>query len=115
MWQSKRVKEFQKLVDKDKRCTLSEALEVLKKVPKVKFDQTVELSFKLNINTNDAPASVRGTVSLPHGTGKTRKVAVFCKGEYEKKAKEAGAQDYLVKPFESIELVEIVRFYLEKK
>ena len=91
MPQTKRTKEFQKLVEKDKRHTLFEAIELLKKAPKTKFDQTVELSFKLNINQKETPVSVRGTVSLPHGTGKTRKVVVFCKGEDERKAKEAGA------------------------
>lgn len=91
MTSSKRIKEFEKFVDKNKKYSLSEAIEVLKQAPKTKFDQTVEISFKLNINPRETPASVRGTVSLPHGTGKMRKVAVFCKGEYEKKAKEAGA------------------------
>lgn len=98
---SKRTKEFEKLVDENKRYSLFEALEVLKNTPKTKFDQTVEVSFKLNINPKETPASVRGTVSLPHGTGKTRRVAVFCKGEFEKKAKDAGADfvgsDELVK------------------
>ena len=87
----KRTKEFAKLLDKKKSYTLSEAIELLKRVPKTKFDETVELSFKLRINPKETPASVRGMVSLPHGTGKVRKVAVFCKGEDEKKAKEAGA------------------------
>lgn len=91
MAQSKRTKEFAKLVDKKKLYTLYEAIELLKNVPKTKFDQTIEISFKLNINPKETPASVRGTVSLPHGTGQTRKVVVFCKGEDEKKAKEAGA------------------------
>lgn len=88
---SKRTKEFEKLMDKNKRYSLFEALEILKNIPKTKFDQTVEVSFKLNINPKETPASVRGTVSLPHGTGKTRRVAVFCKGEFEEKAKDAGA------------------------
>ena len=88
---SKRTKEFQKLVDRSKRYTLYEAIELLKQAPKTKFNQTVEISFKLNIGSKETQISVRGTVSLPHGTGKTRKVAVFCKGEHEKKAKEAGA------------------------
>ena len=91
MAQSKRTKEFKNLVDKNKKYALSEAVELLKQAPNTKFDQTVEISVKLNINPKETPASVRGTVSLPHGTGKTRKVAVFCKGEYEKKAKQAGA------------------------
>ncbi|MBN1871693.1 MAG: 50S ribosomal protein L1 [Candidatus Omnitrophica bacterium] len=91
MAQTKRKKEFPKLVDKNKRYTLSEAVEILKKAPKTKFDQTVELSFKVNLNPKETSASIRGTVTLPHGTGKTRSVAVFCKGEYEKRAKDAGA------------------------
>jgi len=91
MTQTKRTKEFKKFVDKNKRHSLFETIELLKQAPKTKFDQTVEISLKLNINPKETPASVRGTVSLPHGTGKTRKVAVFCKGEYEKKAKQAGA------------------------
>ena len=91
---SKRTKQFEKLADKNKRYSLPEAIELLKQAPKTKFDQTVEISFKLNLNPKETPASVRGTVSLPHGTGKTRKVAVFCKGEHERKAKEAGA-DYV--------------------
>ncbi len=89
---SKRTKQFPGLIDKDKCYTLLEAIEILKKAPKTKFDQTVEVSFKLNINAKETPASVRGTVSLPHGTGKARRVAVFCKGENEKKALDAGAE-----------------------
>lgn len=88
---SKRKKEFEKLVDKKKAYTLREAIEVLKQAPKTKFDQTLELSFKVNVNIKETSVSVRGTVSLPHGTGKTRRVAVFCKGEDERKAKAAGA------------------------
>ncbi len=88
---SKRKKEFSKLVDAKKVYTLREAIEVLKQAPKTKFDQTVEISFKLNVDIKETSVSVRGTVSLPHGTGKTRRVAVFCKGEDEKKAHAAGA------------------------
>jgi len=88
---TRRTKEFPNLTDKNKRYALFEAIEILKKAPKTKFDQTLELSFKINLNLKETPASVRGTVSLPHGTGKTRRVAVFCKGENEKKAKDAGA------------------------
>lgn len=91
MSKTKRTKEFEKIIDKNKKYSLSEGIELLKQAPKIRFDQTVEISFKLNINPKQTPASVRGTVSLPHGTGKKRKVAVFCKGEHEKKAKEAGA------------------------
>ncbi|MDD5679851.1 MAG: 50S ribosomal protein L1 [Candidatus Omnitrophica bacterium] len=98
---SKRKKEFSKLVDKKKAYTLRDAIEVLKQAPKTKFDQTVEISFKINVDIKETSVSVRGTVSLPHGTGKTRKVAVFCKGDDERKAKAAGADfvgaDELVK------------------
>ena len=94
MAQTKRKKEFLNLVDKKKKYTLIEAVEILKKSPKTKFDQTVELSFKINLNPKETSASVRGTITVPHGTGKTRTVAVFCKGENEKKAKAAGA-DYV--------------------
>lgn len=98
---SKRKKEFDKLVDKKKVYTLRDAIEILKQAPKTKFDQTVEVSFKLNVDLKETSVSVRGTVFLPHGTGKTRRVAVFCKGEDEKKAKTAGADfvgaDELVK------------------
>ncbi|MEA3305244.1 MAG: 50S ribosomal protein L1 [Candidatus Omnitrophota bacterium] len=91
MVKPKRTKEFIKLLDKKKCYTFSEAIELLKRVPKTKFDETVELSFKLHVNPKEISASIRGTVSLPHGTGTVRRVAVFCKGEDEKKAKEAGA------------------------
>ena len=86
MKETKRTKEFKKIADKTKKYTLTEALEILKKAPQTKFDQSVDLSFKLNLNPKETSATVRGTVSLPHGTGKTRTVAVFCKGEFEKKA-----------------------------
>jgi len=66
----------------------------LKKVPKVKFDETVEINIHLNVDPKNSDQLVRGTVVLPHGTGKKVKVAVFCKGEHEKQAKEAGA-DYV--------------------
>lgn len=89
---SKRKKEYDKLIDKDNHYTLADAISILKKSPKVKFDETVELAIKLNINTKQVSQPVRGTVSLPHGTGKTKIVCVFCKGELENKAKEAGAE-----------------------
>ncbi|NQT06306.1 MAG: 50S ribosomal protein L1 [Candidatus Omnitrophica bacterium] len=88
--QSKRKKEFEKIVDKDKRFTLDEAIEILKNAPKVKFDETVELAIKLEVSTKDSQP-VRGTVRLPSGTGKKKTVCVFCKGDAEIKAKEAGA------------------------
>lgn len=88
---SKRMKETNKLVDKTKKYSLEEAISVLKKSPHPKFNETVDISFKLNIDPK-ASQSVRGTVALPYGTGKNVRVAVFCKGEAESKAKAAGAE-----------------------
>ena len=91
---SKRYREAAKLVDKNKTYLLKEAIKVLKSFPKTKFDESVELAFHLGIDTKKSDHMVRGTVVLPHGTGKKVRVAVFCRGEAEKDAKEAGA-DYI--------------------
>ncbi|MFA6079456.1 MAG: 50S ribosomal protein L1 [Candidatus Omnitrophota bacterium] len=89
---TKRLKNIQSLVDATKSYTLKEALAILKKMPKLKFDETVEVSAKLTVDPKQSQnAAIRGTVALPHGTGKSVRVAVFCKGEEEKKAKAAGA------------------------
>jgi len=90
---TKRQKEIAKFIeDKSKKYELKDAISVLKKVPHSKFDETVTISFRVNIDQKEAPQSVRGTVPLPHGTGKSVKVAVFCKGEAVKEAKDAGAE-----------------------
>jgi len=84
---------MQGLYDNAKTYGLKEAISTLKKVTKLKFDETVELAAKLNIDPKDSQgASIRGTVFLPHGTGKKVRVAVFAKGEEERKAREAGAE-----------------------
>jgi len=88
---NKRMKETYKTIDKKKKVPLSEAISIIKNAPHPKFNETVDISFKLNIDPKQSSQVVRGTVSLPHGTGKTVKVAVFCKGEAESKAKAAGA------------------------
>lgn len=88
---TKRGKEAVKISDRDKRYTLPEAIEQIAKFPKTKFDETVEMHFSLNIDTKASEQSIRGTVVLPHGTGKSKKIAVVCKGEAERKAKDAGA------------------------
>lgn len=88
---SKRMKEVNKLVDKTKKYSLDEAVTILKKSPHPKFDESVDISFKVNTDPKQGTQVVRGTVALPHGTGKKVKVAVFCKGEAELKAKAAGA------------------------
>jgi large subunit ribosomal protein L1 len=88
---SKRKKEIAKLVEKNKAYTLKEAISILKNQPPLKFDQTVGLSFKLGVDPKQTDLVVRGTITLPHGTGKTKRVIVFCRGEEYKQAKEAGA------------------------
>lgn len=90
--ETKRIKSIKPLVDKTRTYSLKEAISLLKKMPKLKFDETVEVAVKLNVDPKQSQsASIRGTVSLPHGTGKKVRVAVFCKGEEERKAKIAGA------------------------
>lgn len=86
---SKRRKALNELVDKNKAYNLQEAVSILKKGPATKFDQTVEVAIKLGIEQTSTP--IRGTVSLPNGTGKKVRIAVFCKGDFETKAKESGA------------------------
>ncbi len=88
---SKRMKEAGQLFKEDETYTLEQAIENIEKFPKVKFDETVELHLFLNINPKSSDQMVRGTVVLPNGTGRNVKVAVFCKGELEQKAKDAGA------------------------
>ncbi|MFA6595803.1 MAG: 50S ribosomal protein L1, partial [Bacilli bacterium] len=67
---SKKYLEALKLVDRSKRYTLTEAIELAKKTSYAKFDATVEIAFRLNIDPRKAEQNLRGTVSLPHGTGK---------------------------------------------
>lgn len=70
---------------------LESAVQLLKTFANTKFDQSVETSFRLGVDAKQADQSVRGAISLPHGTGKTIRVAVFAKGDNEAAAKEAGA------------------------
>ncbi|MBI4343263.1 MAG: 50S ribosomal protein L1 [Candidatus Omnitrophica bacterium] len=88
---SKRYKKAAELVERGKAYTLQEAVQLLKQMPATKFDESVELSASLNIDPKKTDQVIRGTLTLPHGTGKTRKVLVFCKGEQELRAKQAGA------------------------
>ena len=90
----KRYAEAAKLVDSAKLYEAKEALEVIEKMPKAKFDETVELHVKLGVDSKHADQQVRGTVVLPHGTGKTKKVLVFARGDKAKEAEAAGA-DYV--------------------
>lgn len=88
---SKRFAKAAALVDPKSPYPLDRAVTLLKELPAAKFNETVELSVSLNIDPKKTDQVVRGTVTLPHGTGKTRRVIVFCRGEPELQAKEAGA------------------------
>jgi large subunit ribosomal protein L1 len=76
------------------RCDLTRAIEVVKSQARARFDETVEMAVRLGVDPKHADQMVRGTVLLPHGTGKSVRVLVFTKGEKEKEAREAGA-DYV--------------------
>ncbi len=91
MKQGKRYLEAKKLVDDSKVYEVKEAMELLEKFPKAKFDETVELHVKLGVDSKHADQQVRGTVVLPNGTGKSLRVLVFAKGDKAKEAESAGA------------------------
>ena len=91
MKKSKRYVECSKLVDSNKEYEIKEALDVIEKMPKTKFDQTVELHVKLGVDSKHADQQLRGTVVLPNGTGKTQRVLVFAKGPKADEAEKAGA------------------------
>ncbi|HOB09123.1 MAG: 50S ribosomal protein L1 [Limnochordia bacterium] len=87
----KRYQEVAKLVDKTHLYSVDEALELVKKCASAKFDETVEVALKIGVDPRHADQQVRGTVVLPHGTGRDVTVLVFAKGEKAKEAQEAGA------------------------
>ena len=89
--QSKRYKQAAALFDRQTHYDLANAIDILKKMPTRKFDETVEISFRLGIDPRQADQLVRGTVVLPHGLGKSVRVAVFAKGEPATAAEAAGA------------------------
>jgi large subunit ribosomal protein L1 len=87
----KRYRELSKLIDKDKVYSLEEAVNLVKKTANAKFDETIELCLRLGIDSKRQDQIVRGIVLLPHGTGKSKVVAVVVKGEKAKEAEKAGA------------------------
>ncbi len=87
----KKYREASGRYDKENRYEAREALELVKTLSSAKFDETVEVVYSLGIDPKKADQLVRGTVSLPHGSGKDVKVAVFCPADKESEAKEAGA------------------------
>src|SRR3989440_12902918 len=87
---SKRYDAAAAKVDPAKPYSVEEAIGTLKGMPAAKFDESVDLSFRLGVDPKHADQMVRGAVVLPHGIGKTVRVAVFAKGEKEREAREAG-------------------------
>src|SRR5437879_277875 len=87
----KKYREADKRIDHDKRYALDEALGLVVGNKVAKFDETVELAVRLNVDPRQADQNVRGSVVLPHGTGKVPRVLVLAKGDKEREAREAGA------------------------
>lgn len=88
---SKNYQEARKKIDAEQKIEYAEALKMVQEMSQKSFDETVELAVRLGVNPKHADQQVRGSVVLPHGTGKTVRVAVFAKGEKIKEAEEAGA------------------------
>lgn len=88
---SKRMVEANKLVELGKMYDVAEAIDLALKMPKAKFDETLEMHIRLGVDGKQADQQVRGVVVLPNGTGKTKKVLVLAKGDKAKEAEAAGA------------------------
>lgn len=91
MFRGKKYQESLKLIEPGKLYDPKEAMDLVQKTAKAKFDESVEVHVKLGVDPRHADQQVRGVVVLPHGTGKTLRVLVFAKGEKAKEAEEAGA------------------------
>ena len=94
MKKGKKYLEAKKLVDNTKLYTKEEAVKLVKETSTTKFDASVEIAMRLNLDTKKADQQLRGAIVLPHGTGKTKRVLVLAKGPMATQAKEAGA-DYV--------------------
>ncbi|NQV89864.1 50S ribosomal protein L1 [Candidatus Uhrbacteria bacterium] len=88
---SKRFQAAKTLVDKNKVYTITEAIALTKKAATAKYDEAIELHLRIGIDPTKSDQQIRGTISLPHGTGKTKRVAAFVEGDKEADAKAAGA------------------------
>ena len=91
---TKKRKEVAGKVDKTKLYSIQEAAKLVKEVNTAKFDASVDLHIRLGVDPRKPDQALRGTVSLPHGTGKSKKVLVLCSPDKENEAKEAGADYY---------------------
>lgn len=100
----KRLKALNAQVDKEKVYGLEEGIALIKSCAKAKFDETIEIAMNLNVDPRKSDQNMRGVVTLPHGTGKTYRVAVFARGPKAEEAKQAGAE--LVGAEELIEQIE---------
>ena len=87
----KRIKDLRSKVDRERQYSLKEAFDLLMDLKSVKFDETVDVAFRLGVDPRKSDQMVRGTVVLPHGTGKSIRVAVFAQGPAAEAATEAGA------------------------
>ena len=87
----KRYREAASKVDPDREYLPVEAIKILKEIPDAKFDETIEIAFRLGVDPRKADQTVRGTASLPNGTGRSVRVAVFAQGEKAQEARDAGA------------------------
>jgi large subunit ribosomal protein L1 len=88
---SRRYASAAQTVDRTKAYSLDEAIELLQKLPRAKFDETVEIAMQLGVDARKSDQMVRGTVALPHGTGKAVRVVAICQGDQAREATEAGA------------------------
>ena len=91
MKRGKRYAEAMKAFDRDRHYSPAEAVALLKQFPGARFDETVEIAFRMGVDPRKADQMIRGTVSLPHGTGRSVRVAAFAAGEKAREAAEAGA------------------------
>ena len=87
----KRYRQGAESFDRDREYLPGEAFKIVKQLPDAKFDETIEVAFRLGVDTRKSEQAIRGTVSLPHGTGRTVRVAVFAQGEKAREARDAGA------------------------
>jgi large subunit ribosomal protein L1 len=87
----KRYNESRAKIDREQLYSPAEAIKILKDLPNAKFDETVEAHFRLGLNVRHADQQLRGTLMLPHGTGKSVRIAVFAEGDKAREAEEAGA------------------------
>ena len=88
---SKRYQQSAAMVEADRTYTIAQAVELLKKIPSGRFDATVELHIRLGLDRSHSDQSVRGSVTLPHGTGKTKRIAVFAEQAKQEAARQSGA------------------------